>query len=110
MIDCDVEAFWLGGTEFNGTITNEDNEVGFAQWDKYFNYENPEPNDTQGLAARESQHYGWIQTSFRDSWKISGMRTNKLLDQKTTRPVWIIVLGNHTKALTAKTNEIPRSQ
>ena len=57
LIDCDVEAFWLGGTEFNGTITNENGEVGFAQWDKYFNYENPEPNDTQGLAARENHHF-----------------------------------------------------
>jgi len=64
LINCDVEAFWLGGTEVNGTITNEDDEAGFAQWDKYFNYENPEPNDTQGLAEREpkiSTIYGYLQ-------------------------------------------------
>lgn len=57
LINCDLEAFWLGGTEVNGTINNEDGEVGFAQWDKYFNYENPEPNDTQGLAACRNLHY-----------------------------------------------------
>ena len=56
-INCEVEAFWLGGTEVNGTIYNENGETGFAQWDQYFNYENPEPNDTQGMAASKNYYY-----------------------------------------------------
>ena len=51
LINCEVEAFWLGGTEVNGTILNENGEIGFAQWDLYFNYENPEPNNSQGVAS-----------------------------------------------------------